>query len=133
MPGRCEIGGSELELHEARGHTLDGMAVWIPWARVLVAGDYLSALEIPTLNDGGDIDAYLATLERLRPFAAVAEHVVPGHGPIAGAARALAVLDEDLDYMRALAKHGADAELPPGRRGSIQRKLHRENVAALAR
>ena len=58
------------------------MAIWIPWARVLVAGDYLSTVEPPTLNDGGDREAYLATLERLRPLVASAEHVVPGHGPV---------------------------------------------------
>ncbi len=50
VPGRCAIGDSELELHRAEGHTADGMALWIPWARVLLAGDYLSAVEIPTLG-----------------------------------------------------------------------------------
>ena len=54
VPGRCEIGDHELELHPADGHTVDGMAIWIPWARVLVAGDYLSTVEPPTLDDGGD-------------------------------------------------------------------------------
>ena len=41
------LGERELELHPADGHTSDGTAVWIPWARVLVAGDYLSPVEIP--------------------------------------------------------------------------------------
>ena len=57
------------------------MAVLIPWARVLVAGDYLSTVELPELGDGEHGRAYLATLERLRPLVAAAEHVVPGHGP----------------------------------------------------
>ena len=93
VPGRCAIGGAELELHEATGHTADGMAVWIGWARVLVAGDYLSPIELPTLGEGnGMIDAYLATLERLEPLVADAEHVVPGHGPALDSARALSVL-----------------------------------------
>ena len=48
VPGRCGIGDHELELHRADGHTVDGMAIWIPWARVLVAGDYLSTVEPPT-------------------------------------------------------------------------------------
>ncbi len=131
VPGRCEIGARELELHEARGHTADGMAIWIPWGRVLVAGDYLSPVEIPTLNDGGDVDAYLATLERLRARLQGCEHVVPGHGPVLDGTRALAVLEEDVAYLRALAECGADAELPGGRRGAQQRCLHGENVAAL--
>ncbi len=67
VPGRCGIGDHELELHPADGHTVDGMAIWIPWARVLVAGDYLSTVEPPTLNDGGNREAYLATLAASAP------------------------------------------------------------------
>jgi glyoxylase-like metal-dependent hydrolase (beta-lactamase superfamily II) len=102
VPGRCEIGDRELELHEARGHTPDGMAVLIPWAGVLVVGDYLSTVELPTLNDGGDLEGYLDTLERLRPLLAHAEHIVPGHGPVIGRARALSVAEEHARYLRAL-------------------------------
>src|SRR5580693_254532 len=36
VPGRCAVGDRELELHPADGHTPDGMAIVIPWARVLV-------------------------------------------------------------------------------------------------
>jgi glyoxylase-like metal-dependent hydrolase (beta-lactamase superfamily II) len=96
VPGRCAIGDHELELHPAEGHTRDGMAIMIPWARVLVAGDYLSTVEPPTLNDGGDRNAYLATLARLRPLVAAAEQIVPGHGPVMDSERALAVLEENV-------------------------------------
>jgi glyoxylase-like metal-dependent hydrolase (beta-lactamase superfamily II) len=97
VPGRCGIGDHELELHRADGHTVDGMAILIPWARVLVAGDYLSTVESPTLSaGGGDRDAYLATLARLRPLVAEAERVVPGHGPVLDSARALEVLEENV-------------------------------------
>lgn len=142
VPGRCGIGEHELELYPAEGHTGDGMAVWVPWARVLLAGDYLSSVEIPTLGDwrevvdrgdvgdrGDALSAYLATLERLRPLVAGAEHVVPGHGPALDATRALTVLEEDLAYLRALGERGVDAELPPRRRTAFQRRLHEENVA----
>jgi glyoxylase-like metal-dependent hydrolase (beta-lactamase superfamily II) len=96
VPGRCAVGDHELELHPAEGHTQDGMAIVIGWASVLVAGDYLSTVEPPTLNDGGDRDAYLATLERLRPLVASVEHVVPGHGPVMDSERALEVLEENV-------------------------------------
>jgi glyoxylase-like metal-dependent hydrolase (beta-lactamase superfamily II) len=130
VPGRCAIGGAELELHEATGHTADGMAVWIGWARVLVAGDYLSPIELPTLSEGdGMIDGYLATLERLEPLVADAEHVVPGHGPALDSARALSVLGEDRAYLIALGERGEEAELPVGRRSKAQRELHAQNVA----
>ncbi len=96
VPGRCGIGDRELELHPAEGHTPDGMAILIGWARVLVVGDYLSTVEPPTLNDGGDRDAYLATLARLRPLLASADHIVPGHGPVLDSERALGVLEENV-------------------------------------
>jgi glyoxylase-like metal-dependent hydrolase (beta-lactamase superfamily II) len=130
VPGRCEIGDSELELHDARGHTPDGMAVSVPWAGVLVVGDYLSTVELPTLNDGGDVEAYLATLERLRPLLERTESVVPGHGPVLDGDRALTVLEEDLAYLCALRAGDAEVELPAGRRRRVQRELHAQNVAS---
>jgi glyoxylase-like metal-dependent hydrolase (beta-lactamase superfamily II) len=130
VPGRCDIGAGELELHPTAGHTADGMAVWIGWARVLVAGDYLSPIELPGLGEGdGMPEAYLATLERLRPLVESAEHVVPGHGPVVDGQTALALLDEDAAYLRNLGEHGAAAELPKRRRSQVQRELHAQNVA----
>ena len=96
VPGRCGIGDHELELHPADGHTVDGMAIWIPWARVLVAGDYLSTAEPPDVGEDGSVEAYLETLARLRPLVASAAHVVPGHGPVLDSVRALAVLEENV-------------------------------------
>jgi glyoxylase-like metal-dependent hydrolase (beta-lactamase superfamily II) len=146
VPGRCELGEQELELHPVEGHTADGMAVLIGWAGVLVAGDYLSSIELPALNEGDRVDAYMATLERLRPLVGRAEHVVPGHGPVLDAGRALGVLEEDLAYLRALRARASGGvarasgqvgssseglELPAGRRTREQRKLHARNLAAL--
>ncbi len=133
VPGRCELGDAELVLHAASGHTLDGMAIWIPWARVLVAGDYLSTVEIPALNAGDTIDAYLDTLARLRPLLERCEHVVPGHGPITDGARALGVLEQDVRYLSDLRRRAAEAELPAGRASRQQKLIHAENVRALAR
>jgi glyoxylase-like metal-dependent hydrolase (beta-lactamase superfamily II) len=132
VPGGCGIGEAELELYRAEGHTPDGMAVWIPWARVLAVGDYLSSVEIPTIGEREGLGAYLATLERLRSLLARAEHVVPGHGPAMDGESALAVLVEDCAYLGSLRQRGADAELPSGRRSRAQRELHAANVAILA-
>ncbi len=131
VPGHCGIGEQELELHPADGHTEDGMAVWIPWARVLVAGDYLSPLEIPMLSPGGSATGYLATLGRLAPLVEQADYVVPGHGePIEGA-RAAAILREDKTYLEALIADGPKAKLPLARRTAAQKKIHSDNVARL--
>jgi glyoxylase-like metal-dependent hydrolase (beta-lactamase superfamily II) len=92
VPGQCEIGLGELQLHPADGHTEDGMAVWLAWAKVLVVGDYLSTVEAPQVD--GSKAAYLATLDRLRPLVQSAEYVVPGHGPVLDSGRALELLEE---------------------------------------
>ena len=132
VPGRCDIGDGELELYTANGHTADGMAIWIGWASVLVAGDYLSPVELPALGEAeGMLDAYLDTLDRLAPLLAGAAHVVPGHGPAIDGARALEVLAADRAYLLALRERGARAELPDGRRGRAQRELHVQNVERL--
>ena len=122
VPGRLGVGEHELELHPTEGHVADGMAIWIPWARVLVCGDHLSPVEIPMLSDGGSVSAYRATLERLRPLVEGADHVVPGHGTVLDAARALAILREDLVYLETW-------ELPLARRSAEQRRIHGENRA----
>jgi glyoxylase-like metal-dependent hydrolase (beta-lactamase superfamily II) len=122
VPGHLAIGEAhELELHPADGHTADGMAVWIPWAGVLVCGDYLSPVEIPMVSEGGSRAAYLATLARLRPLVEQAEHVVPGHGGVLDPPRALALLEEDVAYLHELV-------LPAGRRSAEQRRIHAENL-----
>jgi len=127
VPGRLELGGDEeLELVPADGHTQDGMAVWAPFARVLCAGDYLSPVEIPWLQEHGSRDAYLATLRRLQPYVEQADWVVPGHGAPLDGQRALAILREDAAYLEALPS--PDAPLPLARRDRGQRKIHAENV-----
>lgn len=94
VPGRLEVGGAELELHPAEGHTADGMAIVVPWANVLICGDYLSPVEDPMVE--ADPADYCATLERLRGLATAAEWVVPGHGAPLTPARAVEILDDHL-------------------------------------
>jgi glyoxylase-like metal-dependent hydrolase (beta-lactamase superfamily II) len=129
VPGKVEVGDRELELQPAGGHTEDGMAIWIPWARVLVCGDYLSPVEIPMLHPNGSARAYLATRARLEPLVEQAEHVVPGHGGPIDGARAAAILREDRAYVEALLEHGETAKLPLARRTPEQKKIHLRNVA----
>jgi glyoxylase-like metal-dependent hydrolase (beta-lactamase superfamily II) len=130
VPGKLELGDAEheLELIPADGHTADGMAVWAPFARVLVAGDYVSPVELPMISEGGSRNAYVATLLRLAPYVEQADWVVPGHGAAIDGARALAILREDIKYLESLGGDGEPA-LPLARRDRIQKKIHVENVA----
>jgi glyoxylase-like metal-dependent hydrolase (beta-lactamase superfamily II) len=132
VPGKLELGGEELELHPAEGHTEDGMAVHAPWLGVLVCGDYLSDVEIPTISPGGSLEDYRATLARLAPLVEGAEIVVPGHGSPLSAERARAILDEDLAYLDDLELGKERPGLPAGRDSSRQRQLHAENLERLA-
>lgn len=157
VPGRLEIGtrggpsaagreqaadapdtatpGRELELTAADGHTGDGTAYWLPWARVLVCGDYLSPVEIPMLSTsaGGSVPAYRATLARLSPLVARADWVVPGHGAPLSSRRADEILREDDQYLAELERDPAGAR-PPASRGRTvtQRRIHDDNVTSLA-
>jgi glyoxylase-like metal-dependent hydrolase (beta-lactamase superfamily II) len=128
VPGHVDVGERSLELHPTGGHTNDGMALWAPWAGVLVAGDYLSPVEIPMLSESGSIAQYLSTLRVLEPLVEQAEHVVPGHGGPIGGEQALAVLREDRAYLEALEERGEEAPLPLARRTAAQRAIHATNV-----
>jgi glyoxylase-like metal-dependent hydrolase (beta-lactamase superfamily II) len=133
VPGTCDLGDRQLVLVPAEGHTADGLAVWVPHARVLVCGDYLSPVELPTIGAGGGVEAYRATLERLAERLGEADHVVPGHGRPLSPEAARRLLDEDRGYLERLAAGDPRPRLPPGRATARQRRLHGENLAALAR
>ena len=132
VPGHCELGDRELELHPTGGHTPDGMAILIGWAGVLAVGDYLSPAEIPNLMRGCSIDEYEATLTVLEGLIARAERVVPGHGAVMGRSRAAELLDEDLAYLQSLRAGKVSPMLPPGRDGRRDRALHAENLEQLS-
>lgn len=132
VPGQLELGGEELELVTAEGHTPDGMAVWAPWLGVLCSGDYLCPVEIPWISAGGSIEDYRNTLARLAPLVEQAEAVVPGHGAPQSRAAALRLVDEDLAYLDALERGDERPSLPDGRDTVRQREIHAENVTRVA-
>jgi glyoxylase-like metal-dependent hydrolase (beta-lactamase superfamily II) len=135
VPGKLELGAGEdapeLELIPADGHTVDGMAVWAPFARVLVAGDYISPVEIPMISEGGSRNAYVATLLRLAPYVEQADWVVPGHGAPIDGQRALAILREDVKYLESLGGDAGAPALPLTRRDRVQKQIHAENLTRL--
>jgi glyoxylase-like metal-dependent hydrolase (beta-lactamase superfamily II) len=131
-PGRLELGADrELQMYPAEGHTADGAAYWLPWASVLVCGDYISPVEIPTLSPGGSVPAYRETLARLAGLIAQTEWVIPGHGAPIPAQRAQEVLVEDDAYLQRLLRDPTATELPAGRATVPQRQIHAANVAAV--
>ncbi len=104
------------------------MAIRIPWAGILVAGDYLSPIEIPMISEGGSCESYRETLQRLKPLIEASDTVIPGHGAPQPREQALQILREDLDYLAALTREGIEAALPKSRRTAAQRAIHARNA-----
>lgn len=99
VPGRLQLGDETIDVHDGSGHTGDGLVLWLPWARVLIVGDYLSPVELPSWDATGSRELYRAALDRLAPLVHDARWVVAGHGGPIGRDEALLVLDEDRDYL----------------------------------
>lgn len=131
VPGYLELGGQEIELHPADGHTPDGTALLARFMGVLVVGDYLSDVEIPWISPGGSLADYRATLARLAPLVEAAEMVVPGHGSPHTRETALRILDEDVEYLDALERAEERPALPKARDTGRQREIHVENLTRL--
>jgi glyoxylase-like metal-dependent hydrolase (beta-lactamase superfamily II) len=62
------------------GHAPGHSALWAPERGVLLVGDLLSDVELPLPFDPDDLPAYLAGLDVLAPYVALASVLVPGHG-----------------------------------------------------
>lgn len=92
------IGDRVVELsYQGRGHTEGDIAVAVPDAKVLFAGDLIENGSPPSFGDSYPID-WPATVEQLLPLATGA--VVPGHGAIGDRA----FLDDQLAAFRGLAE-----------------------------
>lgn len=99
-----------LVFRDAPGHALSQLTMHLPDARVLIAADMLSDVEIPSLD--GPPERYRETLEPLLPLAehGAIETLVPGHGAIAhGRDAVLARFEHDLGYLEALTREVAEA------------------------
>jgi glyoxylase-like metal-dependent hydrolase (beta-lactamase superfamily II) len=104
------LGPFDLVTYDTPGHDPNHLALWLPDAGVLVAGDLLSDLEIPWLD--GPPWVYRASLKQLH-WLYEQEDVrvtVPGHGPIAhGRLTAYRRLLRDMDYLVILEERARDA------------------------
>lgn len=132
---RLQVGGLWVEALALPGHSADGLALWLPDEGLLLAGDYLSACEIPFVEDAA---AYRATLERLRALVPSVRRVIPGHGPELGRDEASAILEGDLAYLAALAACASRGDTDAALRVPLPRaadvpgmvEAHRKNCAA---
>jgi len=112
----------QLVIHNAHapGHT----AVWLPTERVLIAGDMLSDVELPLLEQSTP-DDYADGLELLQPYVDQAKVVIPGHGSPAIGAQATLRWAADRRYLDALHRPAPPHDDRLGMPGMAE--AHREN------
>ncbi len=107
-PGTAQIpwDGPEVRIIEHPAHAPGHAALLIAEGGVLVAGDMLSDVLIPMLDDAtgtnDPIEDYLVGLRLLEGVADDVEVVVPGHGSVGGTGQARARIDLDRAYVVAL-------------------------------
>jgi glyoxylase-like metal-dependent hydrolase (beta-lactamase superfamily II) len=98
---RLDLAGREIVLHPHDAHARGHLAVEIPDAGVLIAGDMLSDIELPYPDtDEPDLALYLDGLDRLAPVVSRCTVLVPGHG--SPTHDPVARLDADRRYLDAV-------------------------------
>ena len=99
--------GPRVRVIEHPAHAPGHAALLVEGSRVLVAGDMLSDVFVPMLDDSDDpTEDYLVGLRLLENAAGQAQYVVPGHGSPGGAAELRARIDLDRAYVHALRDGG---------------------------
>ncbi len=116
-PGTTRIpwDGPEVRIIEHPAHAPGHAALLIENSRVLAAGDMLSDVFIPILDDwngsNDPIEDYLAGLQVLDDVADDVDVLVPGHGSVATADQLRARIHQDRAYVHTL-RDGSDPDDP---------------------
>ncbi|GAB2486409.1 MBL fold metallo-hydrolase [Nocardiopsis aegyptia] len=103
--------GPDIRIIEHPAHAPGHAALLIEERGVLVAGDMLSDVFVPMLDDvndtNGPVQDYLVGLRLLEDVADDVDLVIPGHGPVCGADQVHARIEQDRAYVHALREGGA--------------------------
>jgi glyoxylase-like metal-dependent hydrolase (beta-lactamase superfamily II) len=98
--------GPQVRIIEHPAHAQGHAALFIEERGVLVAGDMLSDVLIPMLDDlnstNDPIEDYLIGLRLLEGVADDVDVLIPGHGSVCGADQVHARIDQDRAYVQAL-------------------------------
>jgi glyoxylase-like metal-dependent hydrolase (beta-lactamase superfamily II) len=107
--------GPEVRIIEHRAHAPGHAALLLEERGVFVAGDMLSDVFIPMLDDvnstNDPIEDYLAALRLFEGVAGDVDVVIPGHGSVGRAGQLGARIELDRAYVRAL-REGGTADDP---------------------
>ncbi|MFG3131956.1 MBL fold metallo-hydrolase [Streptomyces tendae] len=115
LPAGAELipwNGPEVRVIEHPAHAPGHAALLVEDRGVLVAGDMLSDLFVPMLDDTEHpVEDYLTGLRLLEKVADDVEVLVPGHGSVALADQVRMRIDQDREYLHAL-RDGRDPDDP---------------------
>jgi glyoxylase-like metal-dependent hydrolase (beta-lactamase superfamily II) len=107
--------GPEVRIIEHPAHSPGHAALFVEDRGVLVAGDMLSDVFIPMLDNftstNDPIEEYLVGLQLLEGVADAVDVLIPGHGSVGGAGSARARIELDRAYLHAL-RAGEDPDDP---------------------
>jgi len=104
--GQIPWDGPRVRVIEHPAHAPGHAALFIEERGVLVAGDMLSDVLIPMLDDfkstNDPIEDYFTGLRLLEGVADDVDVLIPGHGSVGGAGQVRARIDQDRAYVQAL-------------------------------
>jgi glyoxylase-like metal-dependent hydrolase (beta-lactamase superfamily II) len=130
--------GPRVRIIEHPAHAPGHAALLIEEHRVLVAGDMLSDVLVPMLDDTADpVDDYLVGLRLLEEVADVVDVIIPGHGSVGGADQLRARIEQDRAYAQALRDGGVpdDPRIGPSAKPGWEwvSDVHRGQLQQLAK
>ena len=129
--------GTVLTFYQAPGHTAEGLFIVFEPAGVFVAGDYLSDVEPPLIED--DIKKYRRTMSKVDRILSLhqIQYLIPGHGSCAlSAGEIVARKNAAIEYLDDIEKAGDFPLYKYLRRYGFREGLldiHNTNLAALGR
>ncbi|GAB2714261.1 MBL fold metallo-hydrolase [Nocardia thraciensis] len=133
--------GPRVRIIEHPAHAPGHAGLLIEERRVLVAGDMLSDVLIPMLDDSSNtndpIEDYLVGLRLLEDMAGDVDVLIPGHGSVCGPDLVRARIDQDRAYIHALrdGRIPDDPRLGPSAKSGWEwvNDIHAGQIQSLAR
>lgn len=131
-PTRMALGNLEVHFYRAAGHTEDGLFTVVPELGLWVAGDYLSDIEFPFVEDR--VTNYYETLATARKILTeyTIQVMVPGHGkPAYSKTEIQTRIDQSEQYLNGLSQKNIPdwrVSWGPSPFTSFLDKMHQKNI-----
>jgi glyoxylase-like metal-dependent hydrolase (beta-lactamase superfamily II) len=112
---RIHFNDDEIDVIHLPGHTDGDAVVWFKNAGVVHMGDLYFNGRFPfiDLDNGGNVDSYLAAIETMLNMLPADVSVIPGHGPLSNLAELAefkAMIEATLDHVRDAIEAGEDVD-----------------------